>query len=131
MIPEWFQMILRHLLTKILDVGKLNPKFLFKKLFILWKSIMSIQNKYSFSSNLEYSFKINFHFFKIQNSHSKKLFIFLKSRIFIQTKYSFFLKRAVSFRAMSMSTWADLVNTLLKFHQILLLLRNHQLIKIT
>ena len=27
MIPEWFQMILKHLLTTIFDAGKLKPKY--------------------------------------------------------------------------------------------------------
>ena len=89
MIPEWFQKSLRHFATTIFDTGKLKPKYLFKKLFILWKSRIFIQNKYSFLKNPESSFK--------------QIFIFLKSRIFIQKKYSFFqnsefsLKRNIHF----------------------------------
>ena len=95
MIHEWFQMSLRHLGTTIFDAGKLEPKYLFKTLFILWKSRIFIQNKYSFVSksrifiqskysfflNPEYSFKKNIHFLKIQNIHSNKIFIFSKRAV--------------------------------------------------
>ena len=84
MIPEWFQKSLRHFATTIFDTGKLKPKYLFKKLFILWKSRIFIQNKYSFLKNPESSFKTNIHFSKIQNIHSKK--------------YSFFQNSAFSFK---------------------------------
>ena len=98
MIHEWFQMSLRHLGTTIFDAGELEPKYLFKTLFILWKSRIFIQNKYSFVLNPEYSFNANIHFFKIQNIHSKRLLILFKSRKFIQ-KNIHFLKEAVSPRA--------------------------------
>ena len=80
--------------TTIFDVGKLKPKYLFKKLFTSSKSKWFIQIKYLFFRNPEYSFTTNINtFIKIQNIRSKKLFIFLKSWIFI------FLKEAVSPRA--------------------------------
>ena len=99
MIPEWFQMSLRHFATTIFEAGKLKPKdLLFIQLFILQKSRMFIQNKYSF--------------IKLQNIHSKQLLIFFESWIFIQKNYSFlwnpeyslkkmltFLKEAVSAKA--------------------------------
>ena len=61
MIPEWFEMSLKHFSATIFDGGKLKPEYLFKKIIYLFKII-----------------------------HSKQIFIFKKSRIFIQNKYSFF-----------------------------------------
>ena len=90
MIPEWFQMSLRYLATTIFDAGKLKPKYLFKKLFILKKSRIFNQNKYSFFLNREYSFKTNIHLFKIQNIHSKKLFIFENPKYSFKENIHFF-----------------------------------------
>ena len=53
--------------TTIFEAGKLKPKYLFKKSFIL--------------KNPKYSFKANIHFLKIQNIHSKKIFIFSKEAV--------------------------------------------------
>ena len=39
---------MRHLAITIFNAGKLKSKYLFKKLFILEKSRIFIQNKYSF-----------------------------------------------------------------------------------
>ena len=69
-------MSLRHLAAITFDAGKLKPKYLFKKLFVLKKSKIFIQNKY--------------YFFLKFRVFIQKNFIFSKSRIFIQTKYSFF-----------------------------------------
>ena len=90
MIPEWFQMSLRHLATTFFNVGKLKPKYLFKKLFTLSKSKWFIQIKYLFFRNPEYSFKTNIHFFK------------KKSRIFIQENIHFFKRGRI---AVSTPTW--------------------------
>ena len=64
MIPEWFQMILRHLLTKNFDADNYSQN-------------ISSKN-YSFFKNPENSFKTNIHFFNIQKIHSNKIFIFFK-----------------------------------------------------
>ena len=82
-------MSLRHLVTTIFDAGKLRPKCLLKKLFILEKSKIFIQNKYSFFQKSRIFIQTNIHFFKIQNIHSKK-YSFFKSQIFIQKNIHFF-----------------------------------------
>ena len=98
MIPEWFQMSFRHLVTTIFDAGKLKPKYLFKKM-ILWKSKIILQDKCSFFKKSRIFIKKNYSFFLKPEYSFKKLLIFWNPEYSFETNIQSFLKEAVSPRA--------------------------------